>query len=89
MIEVEKKDKDEFKVIVTYKGVNTEHNVSLDDAYYQKLTGGKITKEELIKRSFEFLLKRESNQSILSSFDLSVINRYFPEYEDEISMYSS
>ena len=89
MIEVEKKDKDEFKVIVTYKGVNTEHNVSLDDAYYQKLTGGEITKEELIKRSFEFLLMRESNQSILSSFDLSVINRYFPEYEDEISLYSS
>ena len=89
MIEVEKKDKDEFKVIVTYEGVNTEHNVSLDDAYYQKLTGGKITKEELIKRSFEFLLMRESNQSILSSFDLSVINRYFPEYEDEISLYSS
>ncbi len=89
MIEVEKKDKDEFKVIVTYKGVNTEHNVSLDDAYYQRLTGGEMTKEELIKRSFEFLLMRESNQSILSSFDLSVINRYFPEYEDEISLYSS
>ncbi|MCK4321858.1 hypothetical protein KAX08_05010 [candidate division WOR-3 bacterium] len=89
MIEVEKKDKDEFKVIVTYEGVNTEHNVSLDDAYYQKLTGGKITKEELIKRSFEFLLMRESNQSILSSFDLNVINKYFPEYEDETSLYSS
>ena len=89
MIEVEKKDKDEFKVIVTYEGVNTEHNVSLDDAYYQKLTGGEITKEELIKRSFEFLLMRESNQSILSSFDLNVINKYFPEYEDETSLYSS
>jgi hypothetical protein len=33
---------------------------------------------------FEFLLQRESNTSILSSFELPVIGRYFPEYEDEI-----
>jgi hypothetical protein len=31
-------------------------------------------------------LKRESNTSILRSFDLSVIARYFPEYEHEISL---
>lgn len=27
-------------------------------------------------------------QSILQSFDLNVINRYFPEYEDDISICS-
>lgn len=85
MIEIKKKNNQEFTVIVTHEGITTEHTVSLDDSYYQKLTGGKITREELIKRSFEFLLKRESNQSILSSFDLKVINRYFSEYEGEIS----
>ena len=37
--------------------------------------------KELIKKSFEFLLERESKESILSSFDLPVISRYFPEYE--------
>ena len=40
--------------------------------------------ENLIKASFEFLLERESNNSILSQFDLKVITHYFPEYEKEI-----
>ncbi len=62
----------------------TEHIVELSEVYYKQLTSEKITTEELIKRSFEFLLKRESNTSILSSFELSVINNYFPEYENII-----
>lgn len=84
MINVEKKSNDEFKVTVQYEGVTTEHNVTLEDSYYNKLTDGNISKEELIEKSFEFLLKRESNQSILRSFDLPLINTYFPEYESEV-----
>ena len=38
----------------------------------------------LVERSFDFLLERESNRTILSTFDLSVIQRYFPEYERTI-----
>jgi hypothetical protein len=38
----------------------------------------------LVRRSFEFLLARESKDSILPSFGLSVIARYFPEFEVEI-----
>jgi hypothetical protein len=30
------------------------------------------------------LLEREPKESILNRFDLSVISRYFPEYEREI-----
>ena len=41
--------------------------------------------EALVKQSFVFLLERESPQMILRSFDLSVIERFFPEYEAEIS----
>jgi hypothetical protein len=36
--------------------------------------------KELVVRSFEFLLEREPASSILKSFELSVIPRYFPEY---------
>jgi len=39
---------------------------------------------ELVRRSFEFLLAREPKESILPSFGLSTIVRYFPEYESEI-----
>jgi hypothetical protein len=39
---------------------------------------------DLVRRSFEFLLDRESKESILPDFDLSVIARYFPEFDREI-----
>jgi hypothetical protein len=48
-----------------------------------RLSAGRST-EELLRMSFEFLLERESNTSILPSFDLPVIGRYFPEYEKQI-----
>jgi hypothetical protein len=84
MISVEKKKAGEFLVIVEEGNSRTKHNVELDDEYYQKLTQGRITEEELIKESFEFLLKRETKESILSRFNLKVIVNYFSEYEGEI-----
>ena len=63
----------------------TSHNVTVQPDYAQKLTSGTISTVDLIHQSFEFLLAREPNTSILRSFDLSVIARYFPEYEREIS----
>jgi hypothetical protein len=38
----------------------------------------------LVEASFAFLLEREPNESILRTFDLTVIGRYFPDYEREI-----
>jgi len=85
MITVEKIDDRTFKVTVEGSSRTTTTNiVSVNPSYYEKLTGGRISAEELVEKSFEFLLKRESNTSILSSFDLPVIGRYFPEYENII-----
>ncbi|MBL7197436.1 MAG: hypothetical protein ISS47_05015 [Candidatus Omnitrophica bacterium] len=75
-----------FLVIVDEGNSKTEHTVTLDDEYYQKLTRGKITEEELIRKSFQFLLERESKETILSRFNLKVIKRYFPKYEEEIKI---
>ncbi len=36
--------------------------------------------EDLVKRSFEFLLEREPPRSILPHFSLPEIERYFPDY---------
>ena len=83
MIDVQKIDDSTFKVTVT-DGTTTTHTVTVDPDYYTKLTGGGGSPETLVKKSFEFLLERESNTSILSSFDLPVIGRYFPEYENVI-----
>ena len=73
-----------FQVTVTEGGIRTNHTVSLKAAYYEKLTGRKIPEETLIEQSFRFLLEREPKESILREFDLSVIGRYFPDYETEI-----
>lgn len=59
----------------------TTHTVTVPTDYAAKLTGGTVSAERLLRRSFDFLLERESNTSILSRFDLPVIARYFPEYE--------
>jgi len=83
MISVEAIDNNSFKVSVT-KDSSTEHIVLLSDRFHQDVTNNKLTKTELITHSFEFLLKKESNQSILKKFNLEVISQYFPEYIDEI-----
>ena len=83
-IEVEKIDKSKFRVRVTEPGSETSHDVTVSPRNYTKLTNGKVEPEELVRRSFEFLLAREPKESILTRFELSVISRYFPEYEREI-----
>jgi hypothetical protein len=76
-------DSSTYQVTVAAKNTTT-HIVTIQADYAQKLTNGRISNTELLKKSFEFLLQREPNTSILRSFDLSVISRYFPEFEREI-----
>ena len=73
-----------FRVEVREGSSRTTHTVTVDDAYARKLTGGAVPAAELVRRSFEFLLEREPKESILDTFALPVIARYFPEYEREI-----
>ena len=73
-----------FRVTVVANST-TEHEVSLEPAYAKKLSHDKLTTAQLVEKSFEFLLARESNTSILRRFDLSVISRYFPEYESAMA----
>jgi hypothetical protein len=56
--------------------------VGLDDLV--RLAPGASDPTSLVKASFEFLLEREPPQSILRSFDLTEIGRYFPAYESAI-----
>jgi len=83
MITIQAVDNTTFEVTVEGP-TTTTHRVTVSSAYYEKLTGKRIGVEELVRKSFEFLLERESNTSILPSFDLPVIGRYFPEYENTI-----
>jgi len=79
-INVKKLDETRYQVTVEGR-TQTTHIVTVTQDYAAKLTGGVVAVEQLIERSFEFLLEREPNTSILRQFDLPVIARYFPEYE--------
>ncbi len=72
-----------FEVMVQGRTATT-HIVTVSTQYAAKLTAGKVATEVLVSRSFDFLLEREPNTSILRRFDLSVIAQYFPEYERTI-----
>ena len=86
MIEISKIDEEIFEVTVT-KDSTTKHRVKLSSNIYKQFSNSKISEIELIKKSFEFLLDRESNQSILREFNLETIETYFPEYSVSIKKY--
>ena len=83
MITVKAIDSSTFEVTVE-SGTTTAHKVTVKPSYHEKLTDKRVTPAVLVEKSFEFLLDRESNTSILRSFDLPVIGQYFPEYENVI-----
>jgi hypothetical protein len=62
----------------------TEHAVSVSEADLERLGAGR-SPEAFVRDCFEFLLEREPKESILSSFDVGVIGRYFLEFEREIA----
>lgn len=72
------------RVAVSGDGPATDHEVSVRAADLERLHPGAIDPEDLVRRSFGFLLAREPNTAILRRFDLMVIGTYFPEYEREI-----
>ena len=75
-----------FEIIVNKKLI-TKHTVILTDEYHDILTKKKISKKKLLEYSFQFLLDREPNTLILSSFELNIISKYFSEYENEIKKF--
>ena len=82
MIEVKHATGDEWDISIQ-GDVVTHHHVRVSAADLARFGEGQPA-ERLLRESFQFLLEREPNTSILGSFDLSIIGQYFPEYEQEI-----
>ena len=80
---IKKNDNNTFAVSIE-SSINSNHIVTLNDDIHNEMTKGFKSKEELILFSFKFLLERENNTSILSNFNLEIIQNYFPEYINEI-----
>ena len=63
----------------------TEHTVAVTKADKERLAP-RSSIEALVTRSFEFLLEREPPTSILRTFALSDIDRYFPDYPTALGL---
>ena len=77
-ISIIKQNDDVLKVEVT-NNLSTSHSVTVTDQSLADLTNNNMTKTQLLQFSFNFLLKRETNTSILSSFDINAISKYFSD----------
>jgi len=69
-----------FCVTVREGASQTRHEVSVANA------GGRDP-ALLVRAAFAFLLDREPKEAILARFDVSVIARYFPDFERELPNY--
>jgi hypothetical protein len=73
-----------YQVEVRGRGVTTIHTVDVPEGLATELGWHDAPESELVRESFAFLLEREPPTSIMRSFSLDVIGRYFPEYRTEI-----
>jgi hypothetical protein len=76
-----------FEVVVRDDSGETRHDVTMTEEAFVSLAGEHDAPEGVIEAAFRFLLDRESKESILPRFDVTVISRYFPEFERELPRY--
>jgi len=88
VIQIAAQPKRELAVVVREGRNETRHTVTVDPDTFRRLAGPSgASAEDFVRAVFEFLLEREPKESILSHFDVTVVQRYFPEFEAEIPNY--
>ena len=90
MIEIKRKagtDPLAFEVVIREGQSESRHHVTMSRVVCERWTGLGHAPETCVEAAFRFLLDRESKESILGRFDVSVISRYFPEFEQELPRY--
>jgi hypothetical protein len=80
-----------FEVIVRQGGGETRHHVTMARDTCERLKAGTHTPERCVasRRRSKFLLDREPKESILRRFDVTLISRYFSDFERELPRYLS
>jgi hypothetical protein len=87
-IEVSADGEERFEVVVRERNGETRHSVTMSAESYARLApGGAASRVDVVRAVFEFLLEREAKESILRRFDVTVVSRYFPEFERELGGY--
>jgi len=76
-----------FQVRIEDNTGQTQHEVSLARADFDRLCAGDCAAETCVEAAIRFLLDREPKEAILARFDVSVIPGYFPEFERALPDY--
>jgi hypothetical protein len=76
-----------FDVVVRDASGESRHRITMqaDDAARWAKLGAEPT--DCVEAAMRFLLDREPKESILGAFDMRVIRRYFPEFDDAFPGY--
>jgi hypothetical protein len=77
----------QFDVTIRESGTETRHRVVMSAADHRRLTGGSCRPDQCIEAAVRFLLDREPKEAILRRFDITLISRYFPEFETQLPAY--
>lgn len=78
----------QFEVTVRDATGETRHRVTMSQKTCASLTaGGKHSAEQCLEATFRFLLDREPKEAILERFDVTVVSRYFPDFESRLPTY--
>jgi len=73
--------------VVDDKAGQSKHRVLMNRDSYDKYTNGTVTPEQCISAAFRFLLERQPQNEILPSFNISVIQMYFSNFEKDFPNY--
>jgi hypothetical protein len=74
----------EFGVQCNDGDVTTHHTVTVPEVVLDDIGFPRVDPLRLVEESFAFLLEREPPTSIMTSFALTDISRFFPEYLEEM-----
>ena len=76
-----------FDVSIEEENGTTQHKVTLLYETYTTVFGESHDPKACIEAAFRFLLEREPKESIMTTFDITIISMYFPEFPEKITSY--
>lgn len=74
-----------FHVAIAEGTVITDHELTMARSDFERLHRKDETEKAFVRRCVEFLLGKESKESILDMFTVMTIADYYPEFEREIA----
>lgn len=76
-----------FEVVIRDIHGESRHRVTMQADEAERWAGLGAEPSRCVEAAIQFLIDREPKGAILSTFDMRVIRRYFPEFDDVFPAY--